>query len=465
MNNFLEKLKKNRTKKMSDKKLLLISVCISLVIILLILLFVFRDNIKIGIGGNWRGEDEYGDIATNDSAVEEFPTIETFTDNLGITYERRNIISLGMSVYVPQNWSINIDTPDIVYLTTKEKKFNTIQVALTSRRYPQQNTTELSSNMASYIRENFKYHIHSYELNSKTYNADSSTYMIVGDPKTKVWVEKNAPIRKEYTEIPNGKSNGWISEDKFLYAWESGSMKMSSDYGDLKAEPYYSFFYTYAGDIEYMVSVVAPKDFSSQCDSIGKTIISSLTTLSDVKVITPSFSKAYNIGSLNFKLPKNFKKLISGQQYFNAISSDFSYNDLGIGVVACKETFGAESDAKEVSLTAGTEYAAKLFTAYSAGTAQNALSTTMKDMILEHTEKDKITLGGKDAQRVDLSMYLLTANTDAALNNRSPLPINAIAYLIRDGKSVYTIAVTYSKGAESIAESYAHALSKTIRFS
>lgn len=455
---------KKRRKKLTDKQLISISLGISILFIFGIFLFAFKDKIiKEPVEDvNW-GEVAPEGVVDFDEAVN--PEKEKdITSMNGLIFERKNFYNLGISLYLPQNWDVNVINPSNIYFTTTDSKYKAMEISLTSKPLEHPHPDHLAHNMLNFLRHSFEYHVQGFTFSAKTYATNTEFLRNIYDTNKKVWADISNPFFYQQVEEVDDPSTGtWVLKDKFLGVNEHGRLKMFTDDGrNAEAVPYYRFFYTYIDNVEYFVSVLAPVDFSENCDDIADVIFNSIQPLDPIEdLYLPSFERTKKLGDINFKYPDEMKVLKDEKNMFRAEYQNINSYDLGIGISSFVIDF-KEKDYVVKDFNALPTYKQNMFAAYTNPQATSILQEYANELVLAYGAPEEIVIDGNTCYRFNTQLYLRTTGSELEVKAKQPFPSYGITYMIEKDAKVYIISLTYNEKNQAVAEKYARALTKTI---
>lgn len=454
-----------RRKKLTDKQLIMMSLGFSAIFICGLMIFSFKDKIfeEPVEDVNWGEVAPEGVVDFEDTSTPE-ETID-ITSNKGLIYERKNFYNLGISLYLPQDWDVNIVNSSNIYFTTKDSDYPAVEISIATKPLEKKHPDNLAFNMLNFVRHNFEYHVKDFTFYANTYAINSEFLQEVYDTNQKVWADISNPSHyQQVEEVVDASTGTWVLKDKFLGVSEHGKIKMFTNDGrNAEAIPYYRFFYTYIDDTEYFVSVLSPSDYSSTCNEIADFIFTSIQPLEPVdNIYLPSFDKTKKLEDISFKYPDTMTLVSDANTLFRSEFKNIDSDDFGIGISSFVIDF-KEKEYIVKDFNALSTYKKQLFAAYTNLKMGTLITDNLNEIVLAYNSPEDIVIDGKTCQKYDTQLYLRTTGTEIDSKAQQSFPSYGITYMIEKDAKIYIISVTYGEGNQAIAEKYARALTKTIK--
>ena len=451
-----------RRKKLTDKQFIMMSLGFSAIFICGLMIFSFRDKIfeEPVEDVNWGEVAPEGVVDFEDSSTPEEIDITSVN---GLTFERKNLYNLGISLYLPKNWEIDTSNPSTLYIKSNDSKYRAMEIVLTSNQMEIQHPNNLTRNMLNFIRYNMEYHVEGYTFKANTYATNVNMLQYLYDENHQVWVDESDPTKyPEVDEVVNAGSGKWILKNKFIGIAEHGSTKMFTEDGNAEANPYYKLFYTFIDNTEYFMGVMAPGDFIDECDEIAKTNYKSLQKVEPSEdIYLPSFDKTHKLGDISFKHPDKMTVSMQTNTMFRSESKNINSDDFGIGISAYVIDF-KQDDYVVKDLGAMIDYKTNMFSAYTNKKVDHLIAKNLNEIVLSYGAAENVVIDGVTSQRFDTHIFLRTTGTEIEVQSERNYPSYGITYMIEKDAKVYIITVTYGTGNKAIAEKYARAQTKTI---
>ena len=459
---FINKLIKKPESKQEQTfqvKIVAIIACVLIVAFLAITLLP-----KFSMPKKWEGESAESVILP---VSKEEPTIappEEYVDKYGTKYLKTDLPALGMSTFLPKDWTTDSTSTDgIVYLNgniTVNNKECYLEVSLIPANISNLNSKSLVDAFKPIIRENFRYHHTGSVFKVLDYTVNSSTD--VYDKSKQVWVDKSEPDNYTYSASKPNDLSITKEEDKYIGVYQNLNLQMIGDslggsYNS--ANPYSVFYYTYADNKNALaVSCLGALNYSLQTEEIAKTIAynitPSTTSMNNYQIMPLDIND--EIGNLKYYYGSQFAdRIFSSGKILMRLSDNFKRDEYGLEIMIYKTTYNSETT--NYMTLENSDVINNVFNSYHQFKLDLDLTKEENKVVASGTDSKTISVCKQNCKQYDYYLDLKYDNKNITNQLNIEMPVKNTITFIKDplsNNTLYAINIRYNDSNEELAMKY-----------